>query len=139
MKNESGVKNLSLCLFCDGTPLVKSRNLSLWIMLCSILELPQNVRESKQNIIVHSIIIGNSIDFNRWFYKCNDSFSNLLGEKTLLNGYRTRLFCSIFDLPTRAKALNMVNHNGYNACINCNITGTYEANKFIFPYTENLI
>ena len=131
-------KNLSLILFCDGTPIVKSRNLSLWVMVSSIVELPQKVRESKQNMIIHSIIVGNSIDFNLWFNKCNDSFHNGLGKTLLLHGFCTRFFCSIFDLPARAKALNMMNHNGYHSCINCNILGVYKCKKVIFPYTQNL-
>jgi hypothetical protein len=107
-------------------------------MLSSIIELPQKVREAKQNVIIHSIIIGNVIDFNKWFLKCEQAYDNRMGDHELLLGYRTRLFCSLFDLPARAKALNMVNHNGYNACINCDIKGIYKANKVVFPYTQNL-
>ena len=107
-------------------------------MLSSIIELPQRIRESKENIIIHSIIIGNSIDFNKWFDKCNSSFKNCLGKNELLYGYHTRLFCSVFDLPARAKALNMLNQNGYNSCINCNIYGIYKANKVVFPFTQNI-
>ena len=136
--NNDTTQYLSLCLFCDGTPLIKSKNVSMWIMLSSIMELPQRVRESKQNILIHSIIIGNTIDFNKWFLKCEEAYANRLGENFLLNGYRTRLFCTLFDLPARAKALNMVNHNGYNACINCDITGVYKSRKVIFPFRRNL-
>ena len=108
-------------------------------MVSSIVELPQKVRESKQNLIIHSIIIGNSINFNQWFEKCNQSYNNSLGTYSLLNGYRTRLFCGLFDLPARAKALNMLNHNGYSSCINCNIIGVYISGKIVFPYVENLM
>ena len=68
--NNDPTQYLSLCFFCDGTPLIKSKNVSMWIMLSSIMELPQRVRESKQNILIHSIIIGNTMDFNKWFLKC---------------------------------------------------------------------
>ena len=107
-------------------------------MLSSIIELPQKAREAKQNIVIHSIIIGNTIDFNKWFLKCEQAYDNRIGEEDIYLGYRTRLFCSLFDLPARAKALNIVNHNGYNACINCNIKGIYKENKVIFPFTQNL-
>ena len=98
----------------------------------------KKLEKSKQNIIIRSIIIGNSIDFNKWFDYCNKSFKSCLGQTELLNGYHTSLFCSLFDLPARAKALNMLNHNGYNCCINCNICGNFKANKVIFPYNQNL-
>jgi hypothetical protein len=107
-------------------------------MVSAILELPQKVRESKQNLVIHSIIIGNSINFNLWFNKCNKSFKNSLGKHFLLHGYRTRLFSGLFDLPARAKALNMLNHAGYNSCINCNIKGIYVSKIVVFPYTEKL-
>jgi hypothetical protein len=67
---------ISLCLFADSTPLVKSKNLSLWIMMSSILELPHKVREAKNNIVIHSLWIGNQIDFNYWLKK-HQTFSYL--------------------------------------------------------------
>ena len=108
-------------------------------MVSAILELPQKVRESKENLIIHSIIVGNSINFNVWFNKCNRSFDNSIGQH-LLHGYRTRLFCGVFDLPARAKALNMLNHAGYNSCINCTINGEYdkEYKKVVFPFADKL-
>jgi hypothetical protein len=56
-------------------------------MLSSIIELPQKVREAKQNVIIHSIIIGNVIDFNKWFLKCEQAFDNRMGDHDLFLGY----------------------------------------------------
>ena len=49
---------ISLCLFSDAAPITASSKTSLSVMFSSILELPQRVREAKENIIVHSLIIG---------------------------------------------------------------------------------
>ena len=53
-----GFSDVSLCLFADAAPLYASSKISLSVMLSSIMELPQRVREAKENIIVHSLIIG---------------------------------------------------------------------------------
>ena len=125
---------LSLCLFCDGTLLVKSKNLSLWVMFASILELPQKVRESKNNMLVLSFLVGTLENFNEWVRRVADSYKNLFDGNTKIDNYTARLFCGIFDLPARAKAMNMISHNGYFACIHCLAPGEYE-NNTIYPIT----
>ena len=49
---------ISLCLFSDAAPLQQSSKTSLSVMFSSIIELPQRIRESKENILVHSLIVG---------------------------------------------------------------------------------
>jgi hypothetical protein len=49
---------ITLCLFSDAAPLYVSSKISLSVIFSSILELPQRVREAKQNILVHSLIVG---------------------------------------------------------------------------------
>ncbi len=63
---------------------------------------------------------------------------NLFNSKTLVSNMSPSLFVCIFDLPARAKALNMINHAGYNACINCNAEGDYDFNKVFYPFIRNL-
>ena len=50
---------ISLCLSADAAPIYASMKTSLTVMFSSIIELPQRVREAKENIIVHSLIVGN--------------------------------------------------------------------------------
>lgn len=109
----------------------------MWVMLSSIIDLPHKVRESKENIVIHSLYIGQSLDFNSWFDKVNSKYGNLFNGSINICGYNSKLFCSIFDLPARAKALNMTTFNGYSACTHCLVKGNYES-KVIYKYTPHL-
>ena len=51
---------LSLILHIDGTSLVKSTKLKLWLCSDSIVELPPNIRVRRKNIILLSMYIGYS-------------------------------------------------------------------------------
>ena len=51
---------LSLILHIDGTSLVKSTKLKLWLCSASIVELPSNIRVRRQNMILLSMYIGYS-------------------------------------------------------------------------------
>lgn len=109
----------------------------MWVMISSIVDLPHKVRESKENIIIHSLYIGQSLDFNTWLDRVNSKYGNLFNGSMNICGYSPKLFCSIFDLPARAKALNMTTFNGYFACTYCLIKGDYES-KVIYKYTSQL-
>ena len=63
---------------------------------------------------------------------------NLFNRTTSVSNMSPSLFVCIFDLPARAKALNMINHAGYNACINCNAEGDYDLNKVYYSFIRNL-
>jgi hypothetical protein len=54
--------DISLCLFSDADPIYNFSKISLSVIFSSILELPQRAREAKQNIIVHSLIVGKTIE-----------------------------------------------------------------------------
>ena len=77
-------KKISLCLFADATLLLKSKNMQLWVMVSSILELPRKVREAKNNIIIYRFFIGQLNDFNYWLKRVGDTFCNYFsGENKL--------------------------------------------------------
>jgi hypothetical protein len=78
------------------------------------------------------------VDFNKWYIDLIIMSPNLFNSKTLVSNMSPSLFVCIFDLPARAKALNMINHAGYNACINCNAEGDYDFNKVFYPFIRNL-
>lgn len=61
---------------------------------------------------------------------------NLFNKNTSIMEFVPRLFVSIFDLPARAKALNMISHTGYYACINCETEGEYKFNKVFYPFVK---
>jgi hypothetical protein len=136
--NFIGHSPISLCLFADAAPLYASSKTSLSVMFSSIIELPQKVREAKENILVHSIIVGNRIDFNKWYTSVTTLLPDLFNQSVIVKNFKPKLFTAIFDLPARAKALNMINHAGYNACINCEVKGEYGFNKIYYPFVKNL-
>ena len=104
--------------------------------MSSIIELPQKVREAKENIIIHSILIGNLNDFNLWFDRVKFKF-NCFDGVNLIGGFKVELFFCIFDIPARAKAVNQVGHTCYNACINCLCVGEHHG-KIVYPFSETL-
>jgi hypothetical protein len=124
---------INLCLFCDSTPIVKSKNLQMWVIASSIIDLPHKIRESVNNLVLHSILIGNQFDFNRWFELYSSCFGNLFNSEVC--GRPVKLFCAIFDSPARAKVINMVGHTGFYSCHVCEIRGKYNT-KVVFPYIK---
>ena len=60
----------------------------------------------------------------------------MFDRKNSIMNFTPSLFVSIFDLPARAKALNMITHTGYNACINCDIVGAYAHKKVYYPFQK---
>jgi hypothetical protein len=144
-------------MFYDSTPLLKSKNLS--VMFSSILNLPQRIREAKDNLIVHSIVMGYclniinlmqvlhiylkffpkcaAMNFNEWFEMIQKSFANVFDGSITIYGCQVQLKCTIFDSPARAKALNWIGHGGYFACIHCLARGEH-VDKIIYPYQLEL-
>lgn len=49
---------ISIIIHLDGISLGKSNKLTLWLLSCSILELPPHLRNQRKNMIVLSIWIG---------------------------------------------------------------------------------
>jgi hypothetical protein len=79
---------------------------------------------------LNKLIKLNNIDFNKW----SDDLIN-----TTTDIFNNKLFVAIFDLPARAKAVNMISHTGYFACINCEIEGIYDFNKVCYPFKKKLV
>jgi hypothetical protein len=62
---------ISVILHLDGINLGKSNSQHLWILSCSIIELPPHVRNRKQNNIILSLwIASEQPDVNLWLYRC---------------------------------------------------------------------
>jgi hypothetical protein len=78
---------LNLCLFTDSTPILGSKNLQMWVVTSSIIDLPHKVRDSMKNLVVHSIIIGNSFDFSRWFELYFGHFGNIFNSQVHGNNF----------------------------------------------------
>ncbi len=67
------------------------------------------------------IIVGNRIDFNKWYKSVTTLLPDLLNQRVIVKNFKPKLFTAIFALPAIAEALNMINHAGCNACINCEV------------------
>jgi hypothetical protein len=83
-------------------------------------------------------ITGNNIDFNKWYDDVTIMAPNLFNHTNFIMNTQPYLFVCIFDLPQRAKSMNMINHAGYFACINCETKGEYEFNKVYYPFIKKL-
>ena len=69
---------LNLVLFADGVNYNKSSNKTIWAILSSIVELPQVLRDSHENIIAHSLWSGSNPDFNLFLEYYNKPTTDLL-------------------------------------------------------------
>jgi hypothetical protein len=67
------------------------------------------------------IIVGNRIDFNKWYKSVTTLLPDLLNQRVIVKNFKPKLFTAIFAVPAIAEALNMINHAGCNACINCEV------------------
>jgi hypothetical protein len=75
---------ISIILHLDGISLGKSKKISLWIISCSIVELPPAVRNCRQNNIILSLWIGK--------------------EQPNVNLWLDRCFCQLADIKRKGKS-----------------------------------
>ncbi|CAF1475211.1 unnamed protein product [Adineta ricciae] len=69
---------MSLLLHLDGIDLDRSGTLHLWILSCSILELPPSIRTERQNNVVLSLWVSKEYpDINLWLDRCFGQLVNL--------------------------------------------------------------
>lgn len=77
---------ISLIIHLDGINLDKSKIYHLWILSCSIVELPPVVRGHRQNNIILSLWIAKEQpDINLWLDRCFSQLTNLkiTGKSTI--------------------------------------------------------
>jgi hypothetical protein len=157
LKNNKYDLTVSLCLNTDGAPMITSKSLSLWPFIAKIIELPDSISESFENLIFIGLWLDNEKpNYEVFMTKCVDAIlsainsPNLksLGNYLILNiinrvlnlvfkgnlSLNIRCHNFVADLPARAAFLNVKQFNGYYGCLNCFHPGEYSDiyNKVIF-------
>ena len=157
--------SLSLSLNSDGAPLINSKNSSLWPVLAKIVELPDSIGESFENLIFIGLWLHTEKPaYEIFMSKCVEAITEAVNCPYLkTKGYLIRHFfifkksfrffstgnlkidiiCQSFiaDLPARASYLNVMQFNGYYGCMNCFHPGEYDLNnrKMIYkPLTQSV-
>jgi len=127
-------------LFADGVNYNKSSSKTIWALLSSIVELPQLLRESHENIIAHSLWSGSNPDFNVFLECYNKQTSDLLEKGLNFRGrnirFKIHFFCG--DAPAICKICKSIQFNGKFGCIKC-LHPSFRLNKTtIYPYMKDI-
>jgi hypothetical protein len=78
--------SISLCLNTDGAPVVVSKGLSLWPVLAKIIELPESISESFENLIFIGLWLDNMKPNSEIFIsKCVDAILKAKNDPSLEN------------------------------------------------------
>ena len=125
--------SLSLQFNVDGLPLFKSSPVTLWPILCIIMELP--VREPFV-VALHcgSEKPSSAAEFLRDFVA---ELGHLLDSGLILGDthFDVRIHSFVCDAPARAFLKNIKSHSGYSSCEKCTEQGIYSG-KVIFPLSD---
>ena len=86
-----------------------------------IVELPQIVRNSFKNILIHLLYFSLQPNFEPYFNKHSQELEKLLSSGLTIENrhYQVRIFAVTADSPARAKFANAMQYNGRFGCINC--------------------
>ncbi|CAF3124002.1 unnamed protein product [Rotaria sp. Silwood2] len=118
---------ISAIFHLDGVPLGKSNKLTLWVLSCSILELPPSLRNRHSNMIVLSMWVG-----------VRQPIIKLWLRLSIRDGQKWFLYFVgiIGDCPALKLALNHIGNNGYHCCWFCKIEGIHIGKKRQYPFEE---
>ena len=131
-------EHTGLILCADGVPLFKSSKGSFWPVLLMVTSLPPDIRMNVDIILAGvwqgpvkppmDILLPPVLDKIDNLKKNGISVQTCDGPKTV----RACLIMSVFDLPAKAAATNMVQYNGYNSCTYCLDAGEHFSGRHIF-------
>ncbi|CAF1096889.1 unnamed protein product, partial [Didymodactylos carnosus] len=131
------VNTITLMLYADGAPLVRSTKRWLWPCFASIVEIPPPARDHEQNIMVVALWVGRgkpgvNVFLNESIQQIKDLMDN--GTTIFVDDNEFKIIlrtqCFISELPAKSLFLKTVNFNGYYACTCCETS-------VLYPYNEN--
>ncbi|CAM4791381.1 unnamed protein product [Rotaria magnacalcarata] len=132
---------ISIILHLDGISLSASNKQSMWMLSCSIVELPPEVRNRRQNNLILSIWIGKEQpDIDLWLGQTlnqlahlkSKGFSTRLGSQMML-----KVYAMIGDCPALSMSLNHNSHGGYYCRWYCKVKGKHIYKKRQCYYNIN--
>ncbi|CAF3198441.1 unnamed protein product [Rotaria socialis] len=122
LQNRHGSSSfISLLLHLDGISLCKSSKLNLWLLSCSLIELPVHLRYRRFNMIVLSVWIGHCIS-----------------TRSGIN-YKIIVYGLTGDCPAIKLATKHISHQGYLCCWFCYIHGIHVDNKRQYYFEKKII
>ncbi|CAF3853887.1 unnamed protein product [Rotaria sp. Silwood1] len=124
---------ISVILHLDGIGLGKSNKLVLWLLSCTIVELPPHLRNKRENMIPLSAWIApREPIIQSWLNECMQRLKYLKLSGILVGAIK-RWFIYfigvICDCPAMKLILNHIGNNGYYSCWYCKIRGIHISNK----------
>ncbi|CAM4805911.1 unnamed protein product [Rotaria magnacalcarata] len=138
------VHPITLNVFVDGAPLVRSTKSAIWPCFSSIMELPAPIREHYSNILILGLWVScKKPDVDVFFLDIIKQITDLAENGTSIfvdgNEYQIHVKTLFFvsDLPAKSLFTKTINFNGYFACTNCITEGTLLNKQIIYPYKYN--
>ncbi|CAF4914459.1 unnamed protein product [Rotaria socialis] len=115
--------SISLLLHLDGISLCKSSKLNLWLLSCSLIELPVHLRYRRFNVIVLSVWIGHceplvDLWLEESFQQRNDVKKKSISTRSGIN-YKIIVYGLAGDCPAIKLATKHISHQGYICCWLC--------------------
>ncbi|CAF1206930.1 unnamed protein product [Rotaria magnacalcarata] len=144
LQNRHGSSSfISLLLHLDGISLCKSSKLNLWLLSCSLIELPVHLRYRRFNMIVLSVWIGHCEPLvDLWLEECfqqlNDIKKKGISTRSGIN-YKIIVYGLTGDCPAIKLATKHISHQGYLCCWFCYIHGIHVDNKRQYYFEKKII
>ncbi|CAF0723981.1 unnamed protein product [Brachionus calyciflorus] len=136
---------VSIALFVDGASITKSSNDSMWAIFSTVNELPPIIRNSKKNILVHTLWSGD-IDLNLILEKYTSiDFLIKNGVDIEINNIKIKLKFKVkalvCDTIARPKICYSTQFNGEFGCLHClhpNNDSNKQFTRRVYNYREDI-
>uniref|UniRef100_A0A914YN53 Uncharacterized protein n=1 Tax=Panagrolaimus superbus TaxID=310955 RepID=A0A914YN53_9BILA len=124
---------IALSMYTDGGRYSKTGGFEGWPIVAFFLDLPPILRDKYSNIIFMGF----------WYSKTKPNWNfvfDRIGSISQFNfdgkNYRIKFLQVIADIPAKQSLLSMINVQGYDCCLNCNIHGEHvPQHGVVFPHT----
>ncbi len=135
---ENGLETIQLQFNVDGLPLHKSRNTSVWPILCSV----KNFKTAPLNKpFMVGVFVGDAKpgDVHEYMHDFMRELIEVGARGVQINGviFPAQVHSFVCDAPALAFLKCTKNHNGYYSCEKCNVKGEYIAGRVCFLKTNS--
>ncbi|CAF1426608.1 unnamed protein product [Rotaria magnacalcarata] len=133
-------------LHTDGAPVTKVGGKSLWPIQCTLVEIPQPLRDFMDTTMMLGAWLGGThpsrgllwskiVEQIHELFKTGITITADDGEKVM---FAIRAQLVTFDLPALAQNCNIIQFNGYDACPDCDIHGIAIERQAFYPFSKLL-
>lgn len=118
--------HLNLMVYTDGIQISKSSKNNFWPVICGLVELPIQIRDSIKNKIIFGVWQGNSKptsdilfeNLKKTIQKINEN-GILIEQNRIIKLFYFQIYVILCDTPAKALVLNMNQFNGKFVCPYC--------------------